>query len=366
MLFLSLNLIVEVSFSQCALQSYCWPWFFICDPCSDPRIELSVTMCHELITRYYCGRCRHMSGRSTSKTEFCTSARAARRICRPMGDVEEVWEESSCSTCRRYQKYVQGDTISVQDPTGRTLQQPSDPSSQFSEPWSSTTTFHTAATSLRTEALENNVDNEGIMREDERAHRGRVGKPDRSSGLENTGARKGFGPHQHCPPHILSASRPQFDSFKLGDHVTLDDRHHDFDPNDMREAIARSLQEIKTTEGDRTGQDQKITALELELKIVKEQLQLERERREPDRQKFELEKETARNKPLRAGRSEPEVAKVLEPDINYSAPRGRELWIGEIRRVNGRNVGRERRLEVGEYVVCRRKGRREEQVRGRK
>ena len=188
------------------------------------------------------------------------------------------------------------------------------------------------------------------------AHRVKVCKPDRSSGLENTRATKGFGPHQHYPPHIFSASGPQLDSPGLGDHVTLgDDRHHDFDSNDMQEAIARSLREIKTTENGRTDQDQKITTLELELKIVKEQLQLERERRETDRQRFELERETVRNKPLRAGRSEPEVAKVLEPDINYSAPKGRELWIGEIRRVNGRSTGRERRLEVGEYVVCRRK-----------
>jgi hypothetical protein len=133
------------------------------------------------------------------------------------------------------------------------------------------------------------------------------------------------------------------------------DGHQAFDLNDMQEAVERSLRENKTTERGTTGQDQKITALELELKIVKEQLQLERKRRETDRQRFELERETVRNTPLRAGRREPEVAKVLEPDINYSAPRGRELWIGEIRRVNGRNSGRERRLEVGEYVVCRRK-----------
>jgi hypothetical protein len=167
---------------------------------------------------------------------------------------------------------------------------------------------------------------------------------------------KGSGSQEHRPPHIISASGPQLDPPGLGDYVPSgDDRHQAFDSNDMQEAIDRSLRENKTTECDRTGQDQKITALELELKIVKQQLQLERERRETDRQRFELEGGTIRNMPLRAGQREPEIAKVLDPDINYSAPRGRELWIGEIRRVNGRNSGRERRLEVGEYVVCRRK-----------
>ncbi|KAK5454463.1 hypothetical protein LTS15_006463 [Exophiala xenobiotica] len=275
-----------------------------------------------------------------------------------MGDVEEVWAESSCSTCRRYQNYIRVGPLSVPNPEYHpTRQQPADSSSQRSQSRSSATTFHTAATSPRTEVLGNNVDKDRTMRDDdERAHRGNVGKPERSSGQESLRAMKGSGLHEHRPPHVLSASRPQLDSPGLGDYIPPgDDRHRAFDSNDMQEAIDRSLQENKTTECDRTGQDQKITALELELKIVKEQLQLERERRETDRQRFELERETVRNTPLRAGRSEPEVAKVLEPDINYSAPRGRELWIGEIRRVNGRNSGRERRLEVGEYVVCRRK-----------
>ncbi|KAK5317196.1 hypothetical protein LTR43_008357 [Exophiala xenobiotica] len=285
-----------------------------------------------------------MNGRSTSTTEICYKARLLRRICLGMGDVEE--------------NYVRVGPHSFPNPDfdPSTLQQPSDSASQRSQSRSSATTFHTAATSPRTGALGNNVDNDRTMRCDERVYRDKLGKPDRSSGVESSRTTRGSGSHEHRPPHIFPAPGPQLDSPGLADNVPLgNDGHQAFDSNDMQEALDRSLRENKMTECGTTGQDQKITALELELKIVKQQLQLERERRETDRQRFELEGETIRNMPLRAGQRGPEIAKVLDPDINYAAPRGRELWIGEIRRVNGRNTGRERRLEVGEYVVCRRK-----------
>ncbi|KAK4942705.1 hypothetical protein LTR10_017654 [Elasticomyces elasticus] len=164
------------------------------------------------------------------------------------------------------------------------------------------------------------------------------------------------------------------------------------------EAIARSLAEISVSEITRDFEkDRKIAALELELQVEKEKahkvasdndrtiselrialqkqeenakrkewlkdqdvakwkslLQLESEKRDTERRIFEFEREAGHKLAVRVQPpTEPEVIKILEPKVRYKAPKGRELWVVEVRRDQGRLVECERRLGPNDIVFSR-------------
>ncbi|KIV86656.1 hypothetical protein PV11_02255 [Exophiala sideris] len=214
-------------------------------------------------------------------------------------------------------------------------------------------------------------------------------------------------------------------------HVSADGEHHAYDQDDVKEAVARSLADLRakelsemsrstiqrelesaaekeavarsladvglSEEGVNIGKDRRIAELKHALQVEKEEaqkvasdkdrtiselrialqkqeeyakrkewlkdqdvakwkslLQLESEMRDTERRIFEIEREAGHKLAVRVQPpSEPEVTKVLEPKVRYKAPKGRELWVVEVRRDQGRLVERERRLGPNDIVFSR-------------
>ncbi|KAI1615752.1 hypothetical protein EDD36DRAFT_196240 [Exophiala viscosa] len=166
----------------------------------------------------------------------------------------------------------------------------------------------------------------------------------------------------------------------------------------QKEAIARSLADVSLAETrENFDKDRRIAALELEVQVGKEKvqkvasekdraiddlrialqaqqeeaekresrkdrdivelkslLQLESEKRDVERQRFEIEREAFRENDMGVQPpTEPEVTKIVEPTVRYRAPKGRELWILEVKREQGRLVERERRMGPNDMVFSR-------------
>ena len=119
----------------------------------------------------------------------------------------------------------------------------------------------------------------------------------------------------------------------------------------------RTINELRIALQKQEGKAERMESQkDREIAELKSMLQLESEKRDAERERFELERQAFCSTDISARSPiEPEVTKILEPKVRYRAPKGRELWILEVKREQGRLVERERRLGPNDLVFSRSK-----------
>lgn len=321
--------------------------------------KTTAEMCRQRMNRFICCKCRASTRQPTVHTDYCLTGRAIGRPCAVVVVQDEVWEEPACPACSAYQNLPQGYPVAPQPPYPpmhiSATQYAYLPDARGMPPAYTPAPAYSPPPPVL-QAGTRNGDQRVWVDSREQYYQPGVA----STGASATARYHAYQPqnnaqtgyqHQNPPPAYHQPSEhPRAVTYPLPAY----DRDSGFPSDDVQRALARSLEEMHINGTRLHDQDRRLSQLEGELRVERERVQLERERRQAEWERFSAEKEACVTNHIRADSTPSCLVAGVMPKVRVvtdKAPRRGELWINEIRKINGRLTEHRRRLKPGEYEV---------------
>lgn len=336
-------------------------------------------MCHRHITSYVCERCKPTTRPMMSETVHCDNALRCGGICWYLDVRENVVEEKSCSSCHRAAPpipFSQGLPPYVQtENTGHASYR-----QVYPQPCSAFPAYSTTCGAIYEHPNQYNGQHRGVNSQTEynadpvEQYYCPTGSLEQLAQTCRRGDKSNFRPHVdkappygHAPndrpetyyqsrgftpryppvPNSASDQAKAINAEEAEFQRALDQSRHEHQLNEVKSAYSR--------------QGRRISALEERVALEEQKAEFDRERRQAEWEQYSIEKTASASAQsesnLFTSNSENRGIRPTGRKLQVifdKAGKNKELWVGDIRKVNGRLYEYRKRLKPWEYEVLQR------------